>query len=48
MLLSKQQDAFHGLSDAAKRLQAELQGEGTSQVQDLPPAYLILGVVQAQ
>ena len=32
VLLSKHQDAFHSLSDGAKRLQAELQGEGTSQV----------------
>ena len=39
VLLSKQQDAFHGLSEAAKRLQGELQGEGTLQVQ-LPAALL--------
>ena len=36
VLLSRRQDAFHGLSDGAKRLQAELQGEGTLQVQLLP------------
>jgi hypothetical protein len=32
VLLSTHQDAFHSLSDAAKRLQSELQGEGTFQV----------------
>lgn len=32
VMLSKQQDGFHSLSDAAKRLQAEFQGEGTPQV----------------
>ena len=40
VLLSKHQDAFHSLSDGAKRLQAELQGEGTTQVQ-LPTRPLI-------
>ena len=33
MLLSAHQDAFHKLSEAAKRLQAELLNEGASQVQ---------------
>ena len=33
MLLSAHQDAFHKLSEAAKRLQAELLNEGAFQVQ---------------
>ena len=33
MLLSTHQDAFHKLSEAAKRLQAELLNEGAFQVQ---------------
>ncbi len=36
VLLSTHQDAFHSLSDAAKRLQSELQGEGTFQVRCSP------------
>ena len=41
VLLSTHQDAFHSLSDAAKRLQAELHDEGAFQVRQLSSCAIL-------